>query len=138
MKFFRDETKENRVAGVRFWRAVSGVLIGLVCIFLLILSVLPVYAQGENLSIWLWDAGHQQSKDIKVGDILELEVWMNVGSTQAQGVSFYLSFDENYFEAINLTGDELNFKPFDFTIYVSCYLIVLNQNVKFEVFNTCF
>ncbi|MFC1558307.1 T9SS type A sorting domain-containing protein, partial [candidate division KSB1 bacterium] len=50
-----------------------------------------------------------------LGDTIEVEVWMDVGQTEAQGVSFYLTIDEVYFECINLLGNEEIFIPFDFS-----------------------
>ncbi len=81
---------------------------------LLMIFVSNSYAQGETLSIWLWDSNNKKRADIKVEDLLDLYVWMNVGDEQVTGVSFYLTFDDKYFEVINLEGNEDEIKPFDF------------------------
>ena len=86
----------------------------ILCFLLSVILASKVYAQGELLSVWLWNSSKNTSANIRVGDVLDLEVWINVGEVKAQGISIYLTFDENYFEVTNLKGDEKQLKPFDF------------------------
>jgi len=91
---------------------------GIVLLLYFVLSfyfAVRVYAQGEYLSIWLWDTNREKSASVEVGDILELGIWVNFGDKKASGLGAYLTFDERYFEVINLKGDEKAFKPFDFS-----------------------
>ena len=115
MSFFRKESisKYNNFTqiGVNFYKYFKIILI--LFIFSLV-YISGAYAQQEDLSIWLWNSNQSNNTIIHVGDILELEIWMNVGSLSIQGVSFYITFNDTYFEPVNLKGNDMVFKPFDF------------------------
>ncbi len=101
------------------WRSIvySNFFKGLLVLYLAVSLFFPgkVYAQGEYLSIWLWDSNHKTNATIEVGDILELEIWVNFSEKNVTGTDAFLTFDDRYFEVINLMGDEKTFKPFDFS-----------------------
>ncbi len=75
-----------------------------------ILEAIPAYSQ----KIWVQSPVTGTREDnLEVGSTLDLEVWVDMGTLIAKGITFYLTLDNRYLEVEDVKARE-GFQPFDF------------------------
>jgi len=85
---------------------------------LFIITALVILTEGafSQTRIWLREKVTRSSEiEIHVGETKTIEVWFKTGTIRTSGVSFYITFNDNYFEVIDNNPSKEGIQPFNFS-----------------------
>ncbi|RKY89821.1 hypothetical protein DRQ09_00750 [candidate division KSB1 bacterium] len=84
---------------------------------IIVIAVVFIFSRYgfSQTTIWLQEKNTQSSDiEVNVNDVITVEVRFKTGTIRVSGVSFYITFDEKYFEVLDFDLQKKGIQPFDF------------------------